>query len=114
LIYLSHKQQKTALENETLQAEYMKTRFMALKNQVDPHFLFNSLNTLSSLIKTDAGKAQEYVQQLSYVFRYTLQNKEVITLEEELKFTLAYCHLMKIRYGESLQFALHIDEKYIK
>ncbi|KAA6306945.1 Sensor histidine kinase YpdA, partial [termite gut metagenome] len=58
--------------------EYMKTRFMALKNQVDPHFLFNSLNTLSSLIKTDAGKAQEYVQKLSYVFRYTLQNKEVI------------------------------------
>jgi LytS/YehU family sensor histidine kinase len=60
----------------------------------------------------DAGKAQEYVQQLSYVFRYTLQNKEVITLEEELKFTLAYCHLMKIRYGESLQFVQHIDEKY--
>ncbi|KAA6334597.1 Sensor histidine kinase YpdA [termite gut metagenome] len=112
LIYLSHKQQKTTLENEMLHAEYMKTRFMALKNQVDPHFLFNSLNTLSSLIKMDAGKAQEYVQQLAYVFRYTLQNKEVITLEGELKFTLAYCHLMKIRYGESLQFVQHIDEKY--
>jgi sensor histidine kinase YesM len=112
LIYLSNKQQKTTLENEMLHAEYMKTRFMALKNQVDPHFLFNSLNTLSSLIKTDADKAQEYVQQLSYVFRYTLQNKEVITLEEELKFTMAYCHLMKIRYGESLHFVQNIDKKY--
>ena len=112
LLHLSTKQQKIALENEALQAENMKSRFMALKNQVDPHFLFNSLNTLNSLIKTDADKAQEYVQQLSFVFRYTLQNKEVITLEEELKFTQAYCHLMKIRYGENLQFTHHINEGY--
>ena len=100
LMYLSYKQQQTALENKTLMAENMKTRFTALKNQVDPHFLFNSLNTLNSLIKMDADKAQEYVQQLSFVFRYTLQNKEIITLEEELKFTQAYCHLMQIRYGD--------------
>jgi LytS/YehU family sensor histidine kinase len=112
LIYLSNKQQRTVLENEMLQAEYMKTRFMALKNQVDPHFLFNSLNTLSSLIKTDADKAQEYVQQLSYVFRYTLQNKEINTLEEELKFTLAYCHLMQIRYGDNLQIVQKVDAAY--
>ena len=112
LLYISDKQQKTALENERLQAEYMKSRFIALKNQIDPHFLFNSLNTLSSLIKTDADKAGEYVQQLAQVFRYTLQNKEVISLEEELKFTLAYCHLMQIRYGDNLQFIQKIDEKY--
>jgi LytS/YehU family sensor histidine kinase len=113
LMYLSHKQQTTRLENETLQAENMKTRFMALKNQVDPHFLFNSLNTLSSLIKTDADKAGEYVQQLSYVFRYTLQNKEIITLEEELRCTTAYCNLMQIRYGDSLQFDYRIDDRYL-
>jgi signal transduction histidine kinase len=112
LIYISNKQQKTALENETLQGEYMKTRFMALKNQVDPHFLFNSLNTLSSLIKTDADKAGEYVQQLSRVFRHTLQNKEIITLEEELEFTLAYCHLMQIRYGDNLRFIREVDRRY--
>jgi hypothetical protein len=112
LLYLSNKQQKIALENEMLQAEYMKTRFMALKNQVDPHFLFNSLNTLSALIKTDANKAEEYVQQLSNVLRYTLQNKEIITLEEELKFTMAYCHLMQIRYGDNLQFVQKVNEKY--
>jgi LytS/YehU family sensor histidine kinase len=89
----------------------MKTRFLALRNQVDPHFLFNSLNTLSLLVKTDAAKAEEYVQQLSYVFRYTLQNKDVITLEEELKFTRAYCRLMQIRYGDSLRFEYRVDER---
>jgi sensor histidine kinase YesM len=114
LIYLANKHHQTTLENERLQAEYMKTRFLALRNQIDPHFLFNSLNTLHALIKTDAGKAQDYVQQLSCVFRYTLQNKEIITLEEELKFTLAYCHLMQIRYGENLQFIQRIDEQYYR
>jgi sensor histidine kinase YesM len=111
LIYISQKQQKISLENEALRAEYMRSRYEALKNQVDPHFLFNSLNTLNSLIKIDADKAQEYVQQLSYVFRYTLQNAEVISLSEELKFTKAYCHLMKIRYGNNLDFEFNIDEK---
>ncbi|MDR1720059.1 MAG: histidine kinase [Dysgonamonadaceae bacterium] len=112
LIYISNKQQNMALENEMLQAEYMKSRFMSLKSQIDPHFLFNSLNTLSSLITTDSEKAVEYVQQLSFVFRYTLQNKEIITLEDELNFTLAYCHLMQIRYGSNLQIIRKIDAKY--
>ena len=113
ILNLSYKQQLTALENERLIAENIKTRFAALKNQVDPHFLFNSLNTLNSLIETDKIKAQEYVQELSSVFRYTLQNKETIALSEELKFTQAYCHLMQIRYGNnSLRFDIRIDEDY--
>ena len=112
LLYLTYKNQQAALENERLKAENMKTRFTALKNQVDPHFLFNSLNTLNSLIKTDNDKAQEYVQELSSVFRYTLQNKETMKLGEELKFTQAYCHLMQIRYGDSLQFIYRIDDYY--
>jgi LytS/YehU family sensor histidine kinase len=111
LIYITQKQQKISLENEALHAEYMRSRYEALKNQVDPHFLFNSLNTLNSLIKIDAYKAQEYVQQLSYVFRYTLQNAEIISVNEELKFTKAYCHLMKIRYGNNLDFEYDIDAK---
>ena len=112
LMYLWRKQQQTALENRTLIAENMRTRYEALKNQVDPHFLFNSLNTLNTLIKIDTDKAQQYVQQLSFVFRYTLQNKEVISLEEELKFTQAYCHLMQIRYGDSLRFEYQIDPRF--
>ncbi|MDR1763151.1 MAG: histidine kinase [Dysgonamonadaceae bacterium] len=112
LMSISEKQQKMVLENEILKAENMKTRFMALKNQVDPHFLFNSLNTLGSLINTDTAKANQYLQQLSFVFRYTLQNKEVLTLEEEMKYTMAYSHLMQIRYGDNLKFVDEVDRKY--
>lgn len=112
LFYLVYRKQEMALENETLILENVKTRYLALKNQVDPHFLFNSLNTLNSIIKTDPDKAQEYVQQLALVFRYTLQNKEVISLSEELRFTHAYCSLMQIRYGESLSFGFDIDDIY--
>lgn len=113
ILYFSRKQQQMALENAVLQSENIKNRFVALKNQVDPHFLFNALNTLNSLIKTDSDKAQEYVQQLSSVYRYILQNKQVITLEEELKFCDAYCHLMQIRYGDCLQIEQHIDKSYL-
>ena len=113
MMNMSNKQQRTALENRTLIAENMRTRYEALKNQVDPHFLFNSLNTLNSLIAKDMEKAQKYVQQLSYVFRYTLQNKEIISLEEELNYTKAYCHLMQIRYGESLRFDYQIDRRFL-
>jgi len=112
LLNLSNKQQRTALENRELVAENFRTRYEALKNQVDPHFLFNSLNTLNTMIVKDAEKAQQYVQQLSYVFRYTLQNREIISLEEELNYTKAYCHLMQIRYGGSLHFEYRIDPRF--
>lgn len=112
IIYLSYQQQQTALENETLLSKNLRAHYEALKNQVNPHFLFNSLNTLNSLIKIDADKAQNYVQQLSSVFRYTLQNQEIITLKEEMDFTQSYCQLMQIRYGENLKFVQQIDEKY--
>lgn len=109
LIRIFIKQQKTELEKNALHAEYMRSRYEALKNQVDPHFLFNSLNTLNSLVKDE--KAREYVQQLALVFRYTLQTKEIISLRDELDFTKAYCNLMKIRYGDDLNFEMEVGEK---
>lgn len=112
LLLMWRKQQQTHLEYQKLLAENMQTRYQALKNQVDPHFLFNSLNTLNSLIKTDPIKAEEYVLQLSYVFRYILQQKTIITVEEEIEFTKAYCHLMKIRYGDSLSFNFEVEPKF--
>ncbi|MCD7900578.1 MAG: histidine kinase [Bacteroides sp.] len=112
ILYLSNKKQQIAIENEKLLAENMKSRYETLKSQVNPHFLFNTLNTLSTMIKIDPDKAQEYVQNMSSVFRYTLQNKEETSLVEELKFTCDYCLLMKIRYGESLGFELNIDKQY--
>jgi two-component system, LytTR family, sensor kinase len=111
ILYLLHKQQETRLENQKLIAENIRTQFEALKNQVDPHFLFNSLNTLNSLIATNAEKAQEYVQQLASVFRYTLQNKDLVSLAEELKFAQSFGHLMQIRYGEHLFIDFKIDKR---
>lgn len=114
LIFLSSKKQQIALEYKTLMAENMRTRYEALKNQVDPHFLFNTLNTLKSIIRTDPPKAEEYTQELSQVLRYTLQNKDIISLDDELDFTKSYCSLMQIRYGESLNFDFKIDDNYKK
>ena len=112
LLRLQHYQKTIAVENETLKSENILTRFEALKSQLDPHFLFNSLNTLQSLITIDNEKAENYLQQLSSVLRYTLQNKEVLSLEDELKCVHAYCEMMQIRYGENLKFEFNIDEKY--
>jgi LytS/YehU family sensor histidine kinase len=98
-----------AIENETLRAENIRTRYEALKSQMDPHFLFNSLNTLKSLIDVDIDKADDFVQQLSGVLRYTLKNEEVSTLSEELDCVRSYCKMMKMRYGDNLLFEHHID-----
>ena len=112
LLRAQYYQKTIAVENETLRSENILTRFEALKSQLDPHFLFNSLNTLQSLITLDTEKAENYLQQLSSVLRYTLQNKEVITLDEELRCVHAYCDMMQIRFGENLKFEFKIDEKY--
>ena len=97
------------VENETLRAENIRSRYEALENQMDPHFLFNSLNTLQSLIDVDVDKAGDFVQQLSTVMRYTLKNEEVVTLAQELDCVRSYCQMMKMRYGDNLQFEHSID-----
>lgn len=113
LLRSMHLENVTAVENETLRAENLRSRYETLKNQLDPHFLFNSMNTLQSLIAVDADRAEEYVQQLSTVLRYTLQKHEVVTIAEELECTADYCRMLKIRYGDNLVFDHHIDhERY--
>ena len=112
LMYASYRRQLMVVENETLKAEYERARYETLKNQVDPHFLFNTLNTLSSIINTDPVKAQKYVQKLSSIFRYTIQERDTTTLAEEVKFTKDYCDLMQIRYGDNIKFVFDIAGKY--
>ncbi|MDR2978893.1 MAG: histidine kinase [Bacteroidales bacterium] len=112
IFYLSQKKQQIALKYEALQAENMKVRYEALKSQIDPHFFFNTLSSLYFLIETDGQKAQDYIHKFSSVFRYTLQNKEVVTLSEEVDFTKDYASLIQIRYGEQLRIVFEIDEKY--
>lgn len=112
LLHSISQRQQILLENERLIADNIRIRYEVLKNQVDPHFLFNSLNTLDGLIGMDDGRAHEYVLNLSQVFRYAIGNKEIMHLAEELDFTESYAHLMKIRYGENIQIQYNIAEKY--
>ena len=113
LVRAQYREKVTDVENESLRAENLTSRYEALKTQMDPHFLFNSLNTLKSLIDIDTDKAEDFVHQLSTVLRYTLKNEEVVTLAKELDCVRSYCQMMKIRYGDNLIFDSRIDhEKY--
>jgi LytS/YehU family sensor histidine kinase len=93
---------EAAAEAERLKKEQIAARYEALKNQVNPHFLFNSLNVLTTLVHKDADLAERFVRQLSLVFRYVLQSREreVAPVAEELEALEAYLFLMKIRFGE--------------
>ena len=104
--------QQVLVENQRLVAENIRNRHEALKNQLNPHFLFNSLNTLDGLIGYDDDKAHQYLLNLSSTFRYTIQNKEITTLLDELNFVESYVYLMKIRYGDNLKIQYAVDEKY--
>lgn len=112
LIYLIIKNQKGLEENKNLTIENFRNRYNALKNQTDPHFLFNSLNSLSGLIGYDDERAQEYVMQLSSVFRYTIREHSVVTLSEEMEFAESYIYLMKIRYGNALSVDIRIPDNH--
>jgi sensor histidine kinase YesM len=96
---------KTLVETEKLKKEHIEAQYETLKNQVNPHFLFNSLNVLTTLVHKDADLSEQFVRQLAHVYRYVLnsRDKEIVPLEEELQQLQAYIFLMKIRFGESLQ-----------
>lgn len=104
---------KNALvEAERLKKEQISARYEALKNQVNPHFLFNSLNVLSSLVHKDADQAEQFIRRLSTVYRYILESrdKEVVSLEEELEVLRAFLFMLDIRFGASLQTDVRLHE----
>ncbi|MDD4799741.1 MAG: histidine kinase [Proteiniphilum sp.] len=111
LIYFINQSQEKVTENQYLVYENLQNRYNALKNQTDPHFLFNSLNTLNGLIGYDDQRARDYVEQLSCVFRYTMQNREVSRLSDELEFAESYIYLMKIRYNDGLDVQIRMDDE---
>jgi len=90
----------------------LKSELNVLKNQVSPHFLFNSLNTLTTLIDENPNKASEFTQKLSRVYRYILQYKdeELIDLGTELDFVLDYFALMRMRFENGLVLRLNLDD----
>lgn len=92
----------------------LQQEFDVLKSQVNPHFLFNCFNTLSSLIVEDPQRADSFLNELSKVYRYLLRNNEssLSTLQNELNFIESYFKLLKTRHGEAVQFQLEIDKRY--
>lgn len=113
VLYSSTRRQQMRIDKEKLQNENLLVRYETLENQLDPHFLFNSLNTLSALIGNDDDKAQHYLRQLASTYRYIMQGKRVTSLADELDFVDSYCQMMQIRYGDNLKIEKQIDSRYL-
>ena len=114
---LLYREQQISLENEMLRNENLTTKYNMLASQINPHFLFNSLSSLSMLVREkDEERALNYINQLSYTFRYLSQNSansNFISLREEMQFAEAYSYLFKIRYADKIEFDFDIEERYL-
>lgn len=111
LLYFSSKQKKDLeLKMNELQKEIMTSKYKSLKNQISPHFLFNSLNTLTSLMYEDRDLASDFVSRLAKSYRYILDNKEedVVSLEKELDFLDSFIFMMTVRHQDSIGFNMKI------
>ncbi|GAB3553335.1 sensor histidine kinase [Spirosoma fluminis] len=113
--YSLTKWRENALEKEQLKKINLQSQFESLKNQVNPHFLFNSLNSLSSLIADDPQQAEQFVDEMSKVYRYLLQTNEgeLTTLANELKFIDSYYHLLKTRYQAGICLNVDVPDQYL-
>lgn len=101
--------QENKVKEQKVIAGTASAQFESLKNQIDPHFLFNSLNVLSSLIEENPESAQKFTTSLSKIYRYVLEqkDKELVSVQEELNFAKTYMNLLKMRFENSITFELH-------
>jgi len=113
-VYIIEKYKDTILEREMLVQMNLQQEFDNLKGKVNPHFLFNCFNTLSSLISENKELAEKFLDELSKVYRYLLRNNEdgMSTVESEMKFIHSYFQLMRTRHGEGINMNMRIDKKY--
>ncbi len=97
-------------ETEKLNRAYKQSQLHGLKSQVNPHFLFNSLNSLSSLIQENEAQAEKFLDEMSKVYRYMLRTDDepLVSLDTELQFAASYLHLLKARYGDGLKLEVDI------
>ena len=104
--------EKLLLIKEQLQKEQIISQYETLKTQINPHFLFNSLNVLSSLVHEDTNKAEDFIDEFASVYRYVLDvsGKQTTPLKKELEFIQSYYFLQKIRFGDNLKIDILIDE----
>lgn len=111
ILYHYAKLRHSEMEKEKLEKEKLKAELQQLKGIINPHFLFNNLNSLSSLISDDPAKAEIFLDELTKVFRYLLRNNEVelTTLAQEMQFIESYYHLLQTRYGKAIRMDVEID-----
>ncbi|MEO5998411.1 MAG: histidine kinase [Chitinophagaceae bacterium] len=112
--YIFRKWKESLAEKELLEQQRLQNEFESLKSQVNPHFLFNCFNTLSSLITEDTTQAEKFLDEMSKVYRYLLRSNEdgLSTVQKELQFIRSYFQLLKSRYGNALEFKIEVDKKY--
>lgn len=103
---------KSAINEEKYKQEALQMQYETLKSYVNPHFLFNSLSVLSSLVEKDVQKSQLFIRQLSDIYRYVLEQKgkELVSLGTELDFARSFINLHKIRHGENLNVELDVND----
>lgn len=109
-VFMVKESETEQLRNEQLERARAEAQLEALKNQIDPHFIFNSLNTLSHLIEEKPARAKQFNDNLAEVYRYILQNKarDLVLLRDEVEFVNTYFQLLKIRFEDAVQFHLNI------
>jgi two-component system LytT family sensor kinase len=114
VIYIIEKVKETVAEKERIEQLQLQQEFDVLKEKVNPHFLFNSFNTLSSLITEDKNQAEKFLDELSKVYRYLLRNNEsgMSTVEQESKFIISYANLLQTRFSEGFKLDLQIDPAF--
>jgi sensor histidine kinase YesM len=107
---LSAKSRRVELELETLKRENLMALHESLKQQLNPHFLFNSLNTLKSLVKQDQGQSLKFIDELASIYRHMLvyNGRPEVTLDEEIRFLQSYVGLLQIRYGDAFAVSIQI------
>lgn len=112
-IYFYNQMKYFFLKSERLEKSNLEAKYETLKNQINPHFLFNALNTLMSYIESNPT-ASAYLQSLSDFFRYSLTNREkdVVLLREEIDIVKKYAFLQQSRFGDNLKFEINVPEKY--
>jgi two-component system, LytTR family, sensor kinase len=119
IVFYMNKLKKAQLEAEQLKKISVEAQFEALRNQINPHFMFNCFNVLSTLVYKDADMSAKFIVQISNVYRYLLhsQERKVVPLQEELSFMESYLYLLQIRYGENLivekDISSNVEEFYI-
>jgi len=102
---------RSFVQAEKLKVEMLAYKYESLRNQINPHFLFNSLNVLSDLVYDDQAMAVKFIQQMSDLFRYVLdsRDKELVPLKDELEFIRSYTYMLKTRFEDKLKIEIDVE-----